>query len=54
MVLTFPMIASIVVVLLVVFFQYTKFSQNRKRIDLFSKIFAGQDYDLDKDFPKLK
>ena len=49
MVLTFPMIASIVVVLLVVFFQYTKFSQNRKRIDLFSKIFAGQDYDLDKD-----
>ena len=49
MVLTFPMFASIVVVLLVVFFQYKKFSQNRKRIDLFSKIFAGQDYDLDKD-----
>ena len=47
--LTFPMIASIVVVLVVVFFQYTKFTQNRKRIDLFSKIFAGQDYDLDKD-----
>ena len=46
--LTFPMIASIVVVLLVVFFQCVKFSQNRKRIDLFSKIFAGQDYDLDK------
>ena len=47
--LTFPMIASIVVVLLVVFFQIIKFVQNRKRIDLFSKIFAGQDYDLDKD-----
>ncbi len=47
--LTFPMIASIVVVLLVVIFQYAKFRQNRKRIDLFSKIFSGQDYDLDKD-----
>ena len=47
--LTFPMIASIVVVLLVVYFQFIKFLQNRKRIDLFSKIFAGQDYDLDKD-----
>lgn len=46
--LTFPMIASIVVVLLVVFFQCVKFLQNRRRIDLFSKIFAGQDYDLDK------
>ena len=43
------MIASIAVVLLVVFFQYSKFSQTRKRIDLFSEIFAGQDYDLDKD-----
>ena len=53
MTLTFPMIASIVVVLLVVFFQYTKFSQNRKRIELFSKIFAGQDYDLDKDENEL-
>lgn len=49
MVLTFPMIASIVVVLLVVYFQCRKFLQNRKRIELFSKIFAGQDYDLDKD-----
>jgi len=49
MVLTFPMIASIVVVILVVFFQINKFLQNRKRIDLFSNIFAGQDYDLDKD-----
>ena len=49
MILTFPMIASIAVVLLVVFFQYSKFSQTRKRIDLFSEIFAGQDYDLDKD-----
>ena len=47
--LTFPMIASIVVVLVVVFFQGYKFFQNRKRIQLFSKIFAGQDYDLDKD-----
>lgn len=47
--LTFPMIASMAVVLLVVYFQVTKFIQNRKRIDLFSKIFAGQDYDLDKD-----
>ena len=47
--LTFPMIASIAVVILVVIFQYIKFSQNRKRIDLFSKIFAGQDYDLEKD-----
>lgn len=43
------MIASIVVVLLVVYFQCRKFLQNRKRIELFSKIFAGQDYDLDKD-----
>jgi len=49
MTLTLPMIASIAVVLLVVYFQITKFYQNRKRIDLFSKIFAGQDYDLDKD-----
>ena len=49
MVLTFPMIASIVVVLLVVCFQFVKFLQNRKRIDLFSKIFVGQDYDLEKD-----
>ena len=47
--LTFPMIASIAVVILVVIFQFAKFSQNRKRIELFSKIFAGQDYDLDKD-----
>ena len=47
--LTFPMIASIAVVILVVIFQLAKFSQNRKRIELFSKIFAGQDYDLYKD-----
>lgn len=46
--LTFPMIASIAVVILVVIFQVTKFFQNRKRIELFSKIFAGQDYALDK------
>lgn len=49
MALTFPMIASIAVVILVVVFQYLKFSQNRKRIVLFSKIFVGQDYDLEKD-----
>jgi hypothetical protein len=47
--LTLPMIASIVVVLLVVCFQLFKFVQNRKRINLFSSIFAGQDYDLEKD-----
>lgn len=47
--LTFPMIASIAVVLLVVYFQVTKFLQNRNRIELFSKIFAGQNYDLEKD-----
>ena len=47
--LTFPMIASIAVVILVVIFQVTKFFQNRKRIELFSKIFAVQDYDLEKD-----
>lgn len=47
--LTFPMIASIAVVLLVVYFQFRKFSQNRKRIELFSDIFSGQDYDLEKD-----
>lgn len=47
--LTFPMIASIAVVLVVVVFQGFKFYQNRKRINLFSKIFAGQDYDLEKD-----
>lgn len=47
--LTIPMIISIVVVLLVVIFQIFKFCQNRKRINLFSNIFAGQDYDLIKD-----
>lgn len=47
------MIASIAVVLLVVVFQLTKFFQNRKRIKLFSKIFAGQDYDLEKDENEL-
>ena len=49
MVLTFPMIASIAVVILVVVFQLMKFRQNRKRIDLFSNIFAGQDYELNYD-----
>ena len=47
--LTFPMIASIAVVLLVVYFQVTKFLQNRNRIELFSKIFSLQNYDLEKD-----
>lgn len=47
--LTFPMIASIAVVILVVVFQAIKFYQNRKRIELFSTIFAGQDYALHKD-----
>lgn len=47
--LTLPMIISIVVVLIVIVFQFAKFAQNRKRIELFSKIFAGQDYDLEKD-----
>ena len=51
--LTLPMKASIAVVLLVVVFQLTKFFQNRKRIKLFSKIFAGQDYDLEKDENEL-
>lgn len=47
--MTLPMIISIAVVIVVVIFQYKKFSENRKRIDLFSKIFAGQDYALAKD-----
>ena len=47
--LTLPMIASIAVVILVVVFQLMKFRQNRKRIDLFSNIFAGQDYELNYD-----
>lgn len=47
--LTVPMIASIAVVILVVYFQWIKFTQNRNRIELFSKIFSGQDYDLEKD-----
>ena len=47
--LTLPMIASIAVVVLVVIFQFYKFFQNRKRINLFSSIFAGQDYDLVRD-----
>lgn len=47
--LTFPMILTIIVVLMVVFFQSLKYYQNRVRIDLFSNIFAGQDYDLVKD-----
>ena len=47
--LTFPMITSIAVVILVVIFQLMKFKQNRKRIELFSNIFAGQDYQLNFD-----
>lgn len=47
--MTFPVILTITVVILVVFFQSLKFYQNRARIDLFSNIFAGQDYELIKD-----
>ncbi len=53
MIISFPMIASIAVVIVVLFFQLSKFFENRKRIDLFSKIFAGQDYDLEKDENEL-
>lgn len=49
MTLTLPMIISIAVVAIVVFFQYKKFSQNRKRIELFSNIFAGLEYGLERD-----
>lgn len=44
--MTFPMISTIIIVLMVVFFQSLKFYQNRVRIVLFSEIFAGQDYEL--------
>ncbi|MBQ0062005.1 MAG: hypothetical protein KBT15_09560 [Bacteroidales bacterium] len=47
--LTFAMIASIAVVIVVVVFQISKFIQNRKRIELFSEIFVGKEYDLLKD-----
>ena len=47
--MTFPVVLTITVVLVVVFFQSLKFYQNRVRIDLFSNIFAGQDYELVKD-----
>lgn len=46
---TFPMIFTIGIVILVVCFQFRKFFENRRRINLFSKIFAGQDYQLVKD-----
>ena len=46
---TLPMVLTITVVLVVVCFQIFKFSENRKRINLFSKIFAGQDYELVRD-----
>ena len=46
---TFPMIFTIGIVILVVCFQFKKFFENRRRINLFSKIFAGQDYQLVKD-----
>lgn len=47
--MTFPMILTIIIVLMVVSFQSLKYYQNRVRIDLFSSIFAGQDYELVKD-----
>ena len=47
--MTFPVILTFTVVIVVVFFQSLKFYQNRVRIDLFSNIFAGQDYELVKD-----
>ena len=49
MTITIPMIITIAVVIFVIINQAIKFTQNRKRINLFSKIFAGQDYDLEKD-----
>ena len=47
--MTFPVVLTFTVVIVVVFFQSLKFYQNRVRIDLFSNIFAGQDYELVKD-----
>lgn len=47
--LTAPMVISIAVVCIVVVFQAITFSVNLRRINLFSKIFSGQDYDLKKD-----
>lgn len=47
--MTIPMVLTIIIVLMVVCFQSLKFYQNRVRIDLFSNIFAGQDYELVKD-----
>lgn len=51
--MTFPVILTFTVVIVVVFFQSLKFYQNRVRIDLFSNIFAGQDYELVKDSNNL-
>lgn len=51
--MTFPMVLTIAVVLVVVCFQLYKFFENRKRINLFSSIFAGQDYDLVRDESEL-
>jgi len=51
--LTFPMVLTITVVLVVVCFQLYKFFENRKRINLFSSIFAGQDYELARDESEL-
>jgi phosphate uptake regulator len=42
------MFTAIAIVSIVIVLQIIKFTQNRKRINLFSKIFAGQDYDLEK------
>ena len=49
MMITIPMIITIAVVIFVIVNQFIKYIQNRKRINLFSRIFAGQDYDLEKD-----
>ena len=48
MTLTLPMIISIAVVIIVVTIQCIKFFQNRKRIELFSNIFAGLEYGLER------
>ena len=51
--MTFPMVLTITVVLVVVCFQLYKFFENLKRINLFSRIFAGQDYELVRDESEL-
>lgn len=46
---TLATIVSITIVIGVIILQLRKFKQNRNRIDLFSQIFAGQDYSLERD-----